>query len=192
MWPFGCAVFDLWQRTLVQDPLGGRREAPRSRTGSAATEFTLWAEFAAVAVATLVTHPSIVALALFFSPDGVFHCWREGALVVQGYSWEEEAGVTRQRLLTYLVTFLGCAQLLRVTLECVAGLLSEPLQAVSQAGAEALDRLRQEPTGANCVWFGVNRQAPHTQCFLFGSGVQNDVGISQLDFQSSDSFFLKL
>eukprot|EP01045_Picozoa_sp_COSAG04_P004463 COSAG04_NODE_194_length_20815_cov_4.321591_7_plen_234_part_00 len=36
----------------------------------------------------------------------------------------------------------------------------------------ALDRLRQEPTGASCVWFGVNRQAPHTQCFLFGSGAE--------------------
>ena len=31
-----------------------------------------------------------------------------------------------------------------------------------------------------------------TECFLFGKEVQNDVDISHLEFQSSDSFFLKL
>ena len=43
---------------------------------------------------------------------------------------------------------------------------------LAQSASTALDRLRQEPTGASCVWFGVNRQAPHTQCFLFGSGAE--------------------
>jgi len=109
--------------------------------GVASTEVSLWGEFAGIAGASLATHPSLVALALVLLPDRVFHCWREGALVLPGYSWGEEADATRRRLLTYLVAFLGCTQLLRSTIEGAAGLVSRPLQAVSQAGAEALDRL---------------------------------------------------
>ena len=67
----------------------------QAQAGVASTELSLWAEFAVVAGFTLVTHPSLVALALILPPDGVFHCWREGALVLPGYSWEDEAHATR-------------------------------------------------------------------------------------------------
>ena len=100
-----------------------------------------------MAVATLVSHPLLVALALALSPDWVFQVWREGALVVVGYSWDSEVTERRRRLIGYLVTFLGCAHLLRESFQCVAGLLSEPLHAVRQAGAETLDRVRQALRG---------------------------------------------